>query len=103
MVNIPRIHNIWPPRRENQEFMKNDSVIQSSAKARSSSCQCSTTLFGEKKKMWRNVKVILAQLRIMLADFLAVIDHSWDLDHKRNGTELVLLSLMEFGTKLPKK
>ena len=22
MVNIPRIHNIWPPRTENQEFMK---------------------------------------------------------------------------------
>ena len=101
MVNIPRIHNIWPPRTENQEFMKNDSVIQSSAKAGSSSCQCSTTLYGEKKKMWRNV--ILTQLRIMLADFLAVIDHSWDLDHKRNGTELVLISLMEFGTKLLKK
>ena len=53
--------------------------------------------------MWRNVKVILTQLRIMLADFLAVIDHSWDLDHKRDGTELVLISLMEFGTKLLKK
>ena len=48
--------------------------------------------------MWRNV--ILTQLRIMLADFLAVIDHSWDLDHDRNGTELVVISLMEFGTKL---
>ena len=53
--------------------------------------------------MWRNVKVILTQLRIMLADFLSVIDHSWDLDQKRNGTELVVISLMEFGTKLLKK
>ena len=53
--------------------------------------------------MWRNVKVILTQLRIMLADFLSVIDHSWDLDQKRNGAELVVISLMEFGTKLLKK
>ena len=35
----------------------------------------------------------------MLADFLAVIGHSWDLDQKRNGTELILISMMEFGTK----
>ena len=48
--------------------------------------------------MWRNV--ILTQFRIKLADFLAVIDHSWDLDHKRNGTELVLISLMEFWDKI---
>ena len=35
----------------------------------------------------------------MLEDFLAVIGHSWDLDQKRNGTELALISLMEFETK----
>ena len=91
LASSNRIKNLW----------KNDSVVQSSSKAGSSSCQCSTTLYGEKKKMWRNV--ILTQLRIMLADFLAVMDHSWDLDHKRNGTELVLISLMEFGTQLLKK
>ena len=50
--------------------------------------------------MQRNVKVILAKLRSMLAGSLAVIGHSWDLDQKRNGTELILISLMEFGTKL---
>ena len=56
----------------------------------------------EKKKMQRNVKIILVHLRIMLADFRAVIGHSWDLDQKRNGTELALINLMEFGTKLLK-
>ena len=38
----------------------------------------------------------------MLSDFLAVIGHSWELDQKRNDTELILISLMEFGTKLLK-
>ena len=50
--------------------------------------------------MKRDVKVILTKLRIMLADFLAVIGHSLDLEQKRNGTELILISLTEFGTKL---
>ena len=78
---------VWPPR-------TNNSVIQSSSKARSSSCQSSTTLNGENKKMKRNVKILLTKLRIMLSDFLAAIGHSWDLDQKRNGTELILISLM---------
>ena len=55
--------------------------------------------------MKRNVKVtltMLTKLRIFLADFFAVIGHSWDLDQKRNGTELTLTNLMEFGTKLLK-
>ena len=53
--------------------------------------------------MKRNVKVLLTKLRTMLADFFAVNGHSWDLDQKRHGTELVLMSLMEFGTKLLRK
>ena len=31
--------------------------------------------------------------------FLRDIGHSWDLDLKRSGTEFVLTSLIEFGTK----
>ena len=49
--------------------------------------------------MQRHVKIILVQLRMMLADFLAVIGHSWDPDQKRNGTELSLRSLMGLGIK----
>ena len=40
-------------------------------------------------------------VRNMFADFFAVTGHSWDLDQKRSGTELILISLMEFGTNLP--
>ena len=53
--------------------------------------------------MKRNVKVLFTKMRIMLGDFLAVNGHSWDLDQKRKGTELVLMRLMEFGTKLLRK
>ena len=52
--------------------------------------------------MKRNVKVMFTKLRILVADFLAVIGHSWDLDKKRSGTELNLINLMEFGIELLK-
>ena len=52
--------------------------------------------------MQRNVKMILVKFRIMLADFLTIIGHSWELDQKRNGTELALINLMEFEIKLLK-
>ena len=51
--------------------------------------------------MQRSVKVMLMKLRIMLADFLAVIGHSWDLDQK-SGPELSLTNLTVFGTQLLK-
>ena len=57
---------------------------------------------GEKENA-ENVEKMLTMLRIMLADVLAVIGHSWDLDQKRNGAELILISLTEFGTKLLRK
>ena len=49
--------------------------------------------------MKKHVKVMLTKLRIMLADFLEVIGHSWDLDQKRSGTELTLTNLMVFWDK----
>ena len=39
------------------------------------------------------------KLRIMLADSRADTGHFWDLDQKRNGTELVLINQTESGTK----
>ena len=59
-------------------------------------------IWGEKENA-EMFSVMLTKLRIMLSDFLAVIDHSWDLDRKRNGTELILRSLVEFATKLLRK
>ena len=49
---------------------------QNTSQEGSSSCQCLTTLCGEKKKMQRNVTVILMKLRIMSAEFVAAIGHS---------------------------
>ena len=57
----------------------------------------------EKENVEKCKKVILTKLRTMLSDFPAAIGHSLDLDQKRHGTELILLSLMEFGTKLLRK
>ena len=50
----------------------------------SSSCQCSTTLYREPKEMEKNEKVMFTKLRILAADFLAIIGHSWCLDQKRH-------------------
>ena len=55
MENIHRIHNNSPPRTDSRIYERT-TVLQSSSKVGSSSCQCSTTLYGEKKKMQRNVK-----------------------------------------------
>ena len=74
---------------------------QSSTLAGLSSCRCSTILYEERKELQRNVKVFLVKLRIMFAEFFAVIGHSWDLDQKRNGTEHTLINL-EFVIKLLK-
>ena len=43
-------------------------------------------IMWREKKMKSYVKVMLTKLRIFLADILAVVAHSWDLDWKRHGT-----------------
>ena len=90
LASSNRFKNLW----------MNNSVIQCSSKAGSSSCQCTMTLYGENKETQKSVKIIHLQLRTMLSDFLAVIGHSWDLDQKRNGTELILTNQMVIGTEL---
>ena len=102
--NIPRIHIIWPPRTDSRihEITKVWSWAVQRQDHRSSSCQCSTTLYGEKKEVKKHWKVVITKLWIMLADFLAVIGHYSDLDLKRSGTELTLTNLMVFGIPLLK-
>ena len=51
----------------------------------------------------KRVNIIHPLLRIMLADFIAVVGCSWDLDQKRNGTERALINLTESGTELVNK
>ena len=62
----------------------------------SSSCQCTTTLNGEQKGN-KDVNTKNRQLRIILADCLAVIGLSWGLDQKRSGTELTLTDQTDHG------
>ena len=47
------------------------------------------------RKHGKSVNIIQVQLRNMFADFRAVVGHSWDLDQKRNGTELTLINTAE--------
>ena len=56
----------------------------------------------EKTETQKNVIRILLKFRSMLAGFLAVVVHSWDLDQKRYGTRPVLTNQMEIGTELQK-
>ena len=42
----------------------------------SSSCQCTTTFYGEKTTRQKNAFRILLKFRSLLADFLAVVGHS---------------------------
>ena len=58
------------------------------------------TLHGEQKETQKDVNAIHRQLRIMLANSLAVVGLSWGLDRKRNGTEPILINQTEIGTEL---
>ena len=57
-------------------------------------------IIWENKETQKNVRRILLQLRIMLADSRSDVGHFWNLDQRRNGTELILINQMENGTRL---
>ena len=57
----------------------------------------------EKRETQKGVNTIQKRLRITLAASLAVVGLSWDLDQKRNGTELDLINPSDPGTKLQNK
>ena len=75
----------------------------SNSKVGSSSCQGTTTLYGENDETQKNVLRILLQLRIMLPDSCWDVGHFGDLHQRRNGTELTLINQTENGTKLQNK
>ena len=93
----------WSSSRVLKIWWKTFSVNLSSSTTGSSSCQCTATLYGENEETQKGVNIIHRQLRIMLADSLAVVGHSWDLGQKRNDTEPTLINPTEPGTKLPNK
>ena len=90
----------WASSKRFKNIWLNYSVSLSSSKEGSSSCKCTTTLYGENKETQKNDRRILLQLRIMLADSRSDVGHFWDLDQRRNGTELILINQMENGTRL---
>ena len=91
MENIPRIHNIWPSRTE--EFLKERQCDPEQFKGRI----IFMSMFAEKCKSNSHEVANCAR------KFFTVIGRSWDLDQNRNGAELILISLMEFGTKMLRK
>ena len=99
MENIPRIHCVGHSRRDSKICL-NYSVNLSSSKEGSSSCQGTKTLYRENEETQKNARRILLQLRIMLADSRSDVGHFWDMDQRRNGTELFLISQMDSGTRL---
>ena len=73
MENIPKIHNMWPPRTDSRIYER--TTVQSRAVRRQDHLHVNVQRHFW-KKMQRNVKVFLTKLRIMQADFFAVIGHS---------------------------
>ena len=71
--NIPRNHNVGPPREDSKSNERSKSVNLSTSKAGSTSCQCSTTLNVEQKEIQKGVNTIHRQLRFLLVNSLAVI------------------------------
>ena len=88
------------PRRDSKILWMIYIVNLSSSSTGSSSCQCTTTLCGEKKEIRKIVFKIPLQLRNTLADSLAVVGLSWDLDQKRNGMGPLLINQTEIGTEM---
>ena len=69
----------------------------STSKEGSSSGQWLTTLFGMQKETKNNLYTNHRQLRNMLANSLAVIGLSWNLNQKKNGTETFHTNRMYHG------
>ena len=55
---IPRNHNVGPPREDSKSNGETYSVNLSTSKTGSSSCQCTTTLHGEKKEVQKDLNTI---------------------------------------------
>ena len=75
----------WASSKRFKNWWKVSSVNQNISTAESSSCQCLMTLHEEKTETQKSVIRIVLKFQSMLAGFLAVVGHSWDLDQKRNG------------------
>ena len=80
--NIPRNHSVGPSRADSKINDRSTVWTGAPPKTGSSSRQCSTTLNGKQKAIKNNVNAIHWQLRVMLANCLAVIGLSWGLTRR---------------------
>ena len=66
----------------------------------SSSCQCTTTLYGENEETQKKCETNSVTDANYAPRFPFGRWSFWDLDQRRNGTELILINQMEIGTRL---
>ena len=88
---------------EEIQKMMTDSVNLSSSKVGSSSCQCTTTKYGENEETQKRYCEFCYSCELcsqILAGMLVIF---WDLDQRRRGTELALINQTEIGTELLKE
>ena len=75
-----RLTNLW----------QNYSVNLSSSKTGSSSCQCTTTLYGEMEETQKSVRGISYSCELCSQIPAGTLVNFWDLDQRRSVTELTL-------------
>ena len=95
--NIPRIHQLWTSSKIFKQRWKNYSANPELFNDRIIFMSMYNDIVWREQGDTENVKIIRLQLRIVLADFRAVVGHSWDLGQKRNGTTLTLINQMVIG------
>ena len=86
MEDLPGIHDSGYPQRDSEKGWTDYSVIQRTSQAGSSSCQCSTTLYGMRKEMKNCVEINSKRVEGYARIFLAVIGLSLGLVQQRSGT-----------------
>ena len=101
--NISQESQRWASSKRFKNWWQIYSVNRSTSKAGSCSCQCTTTLYGTQWETKNNVYTIHRQLRITLANSLAVIGLYWDLDQKKSGSEPTLTNQTDHGIEWLKK
>ena len=93
--NIPWIHNVRPPR--------TDSRIHEERQCDPEQLECRIIFMTMSNDItwWDKENARSCELCSQISP--AVIGHSWDLDQRRNGTELTLINQTETGTKRLRK
>ena len=99
MDNVPRIHYIEHSRRDSKN-MKELKCEPEQIEDRTICMSMYNGIVWEERGNTETCEKNHLNLKIMHADSRADIGHSWDLDQRRNGTELVVINQTEIETEL---